>query len=40
MILKSSIDRLLQTIDIVEVISSYVDLRKSGSELHGLLPLS
>ncbi len=38
MILKSSIDRLLQTIDIVEVISSYVDLRKSGSSYMACCP--
>ncbi|WQR90594.1 DNA primase [Helicobacter pylori] len=38
MILKSSIDRLLQTIDIVEVISSYVDLRKSGSNYMACCP--
>ncbi len=38
MILKSSVDRLLQTIDIVEVISSYVDLRKSGSNYMACCP--
>ncbi len=38
MILKSSIDRLLQTIDIVEVISFYVDLRKSGSSYMACCP--
>ncbi|WP_121044424.1 DNA primase [Helicobacter pylori] len=38
MILKSSVDRLLQVADIVEVVSSYVDLRKSGSNYMACCP--
>ncbi|CAK00398.1 DNA primase [Helicobacter acinonychis] len=38
MILKSSVDRLLQVADIVEVISSYVDLRKTGSNYMACCP--
>ncbi len=38
MILKSSVDRLLQVADIVEVVGSYVDLRKSGSNYMACCP--
>ncbi|WP_104748319.1 DNA primase [Helicobacter cetorum] len=38
MIIKSSIERLLQVADIVEVIGSYVDLRKTGANYMACCP--